>query len=263
VDIVFFAGPVILRDTFKRIDWFGRDVRIVPIQGAGSSYFSALADQLRDSSGRILPALVRTYAKVELDQVDQIALAAYSAGHGLLNKVADVDADRARLSAMVLSDATFSGFSDPPKRGYVAMGSDAARGERLFVSTASNSGGADYLTGRKSWLSVWNAVQATTGRRPRPVVPKAPAPSASGGWWRMGAFYWADYVVPGSADGAGNDYSHAGHHDLAPLIWQAYLAPWFARTRWLGPILGGAVFAAIGMGAYWMWSQRKNLTLRH
>jgi hypothetical protein len=257
VDLVFFAGPVILRDTFKRIDWFGRDVRIVPIVHEASSYFSGLAEQLRDGSGRILPALVRTYARVDPEQVDQIALCAYSAGHGLLNKVAAVDADRARLSAMVLSDATFSGVSDPPKRGYVAMGIDAARGERLFVSTASNSGGADYLTGRKSWLAVWNAVQAATGRRPRPVMPKAPAPAASGGWWRMGALYWADYVVPGSADGAGNDYSHAGHHDIAPLIWQAYLAPWFARARWLGPILAGAALAGMGIGMYRLWTRAK------
>ena len=250
MDLVLFAGPVILRDSFRQIDWYGRDVRIVPIVGAGSSYFSSLADQLRDSSGRILPALVRRTAGVELDQVDQIALAAYSAGHGMLNKVAAIEADRARLSALMLDDATFSGFSDPPKSGYVAFGIDAARGDKLMVSTASNSGGADYLTGRKSWLMVWNAVQAATGRHPRPTVPKAPAPAASGGWWRLGALYWGDYVVPGSADGAGNDFTHGQHHDLAPAIWQAYLAPWFARARWFGPLAAGAALAGLGLLGY-------------
>lgn len=258
MDLVLFAGPVILRDSFRQIDWYGRDVRIVPIQGAGSTYFSNLAEQLRDSSGHILPKLVRTYAGVELDRVDQIALTAYSAGHGLLNKVGAVDADRARLSAMVLDDATFSGFTDPPKAGYVAFGIDAARGTKLMVTTASNSGGEGYLTGRKSWLAVWNAVQRATGRHPRPVTPKAPAPAASGGWWRLGgALYWADYVAPGSADGFGNDYSHAGHHDLAPLIWQAYLAPWFARSRWLGPLAAGAVLGGLGLLGYRLLTRKK------
>jgi len=259
VDLVFFAGPVIVRDTFRQINWFGRDVRIVPIVHEASSYFSGLADELRDSSGRILPTLVRRYAGIGIDQVEQIALTAYSAGHGLLNKVAAVDADRARLSAMVLDDATFSGFRDPPKAGYVAFGIEAARGNKLLVATASNSGGANYLTGRKSWLAVWQAVQAATGRHPKHVTPKAPAPAASGGWWRLGgSLYWGDYVVPGSADGYGNDYSHAQHHDIAPLIWQAYLAPWLARSRWLGPVAAGAAVAALGVGAYWAIQKKRS-----
>jgi len=255
VDLVLFAGPVILRDSFKRIDWHGRDVRIVPLVHEDSSYWSARAEQLRDAQGRILPNLVRQYAGVELAQVDQIALAAYSAGHGLLNKVAAVPADRERLSALLLHDATFSGWSDPPKAGYVAFGLDAIRGERLMVSTASNSGGTGYLTGRKSWLLVWDALQRATGRAPHSLAPRSPVPPPSGGWWQLGGnLFWGDYVVPGSADNTGNDFTHGQHNDLAAAVWQAYLAPWLSRPRWLGPVLLGGAAAALGVAA---WRQRR------
>lgn len=258
MDLVLFVGPVILRDAFRSIDWYGRDVRIVPCVHEDSSYWSSMAEQLRAADGRILPNFVRRHAGVTLEQVDQIALAAFSAGHGLLNKVGAVPADRERLSAMLLHDATFAGFSDAPKAGYVAFGSDAVRGERLMVATASNSGGTGYLTGRKSWLMVWDTLCRQMVRAPRLVPPTPPAPAASGGWWRLGGnLYWGDYVTPGSADNTGNDYTHGQHNDLAVAVWQGYLAPWFARWRWFGPALLGAGAAGLGAAAWNAWRRRK------
>lgn len=238
-DVVFFAGPVLIKQAFRQIDWYGRDVRIIPIAGAGSSHFSNLAEQLRDSSGRILPNLLARYAKGI--SVDKIAMAAYSAGHGLLNKVADVDADRVNLSAMVLSDATFNAFNTGPKAGYVKMGLDAAHGDALFVSTTANTSDGSHMTGRDSWELVWREVHLQGGGREREVGPREPAPQASGGWHRMGSLlYWGDYYSP-----AGSDLTHGQHHDVAPLIWQAYLAPYLAgklTSVWpwaLAGILGG------------------------
>jgi len=245
MDLVLFAGPVILRPEFSAINWHGRSVKIVAVEGAGSTYFSELAEQLRDSSGRILPNLMRRYAGS--DNFDQVALTAFSAGHGLLNKVGAVAADRARLSAMVLDDACFSGYSDPPKAGYVAFGLDAARGDKLMVVTASNSSGAGYQTGRSSWLQAWRAIEAQSGRMPTSVSAPSPAPPASGGWWRLGgSLYWGDYVKPGSAVNTGNDLTHVQHHDLAPAIWQAYLAPWF-RGPSLGIYIAGGALAALAV----------------
>jgi len=256
VDLVLFAGPVILRPEFSAINWHGRSVKIVAVEGTGSTYFSELAEQLRDSSGRILPNLMRRYAGS--DNFDQVALTAFSAGHGLLNKVGAVAADRARLSAMVLDDACFSGYSDPPKAGYVAFGLDATRGDKLMVVTASNSSGAGYQTGRSSWLQAWRAIQAQSGMSPVAVSPHVPAPAARGGWWRLGgSLYWGDYVVPGSADNTGNDFSHEDHHNIAPRIWQAYLAPYFSYTQWLGPLIAGGAAAAAGALGYLAWRRRR------
>lgn len=246
MDLVLFVGPVILRDSFKRIDWYGRDVRIVPCVHEDSSYWSSMAEQLRDGQGRILPNLVRKFAGVELGQVNQVALAAYSAGHGLLNKVGAVPADCRRLSAMLLHDATFSGFNDPPKAGYVAMGRRAIAGDALMVSTTSLGGGQTYATGRDSWSSVWNALQRQTGRVPHHEDPGA-ALRALGTWWRMGNLTWGD--LP--------NVSHVEQHNLAPEVWQRYLSPWLARWRWVAPVLAGAALTGLGLGAYAWWSRRK------
>jgi len=256
-DIVFFAGPVIIKPTFNQIDWYGRDVRIVPIAGAGSSYFSNLAEQLRDREGRILPRLLKTYAKGI--EVDKIAFAAYSAGHGLLNKLADSDADRPYISAMVLSDATFNAFNTPAKRGYTKFGIDATKGDCLFVSTTANTTGGTHMTGRDSFQLVWDAVDEETWAWSRKVSPRKPVPDASGAWRRMGSlFYWGNYAVPGSAPNEGNDLSHEQHHDLAPAVWQAYLAPYFAgRLPWPWWMLAGGGIALGGAGyAAYRWASR-------
>lgn len=245
MDLVLFVGPVILRDAFKHIDWYGRDVRIVPCVHEDSSYWSERAEQLRDAQGRILPNLVRQYAGVDLAQVDQIALAAFSAGHGLLNKVGAVPADARRLSAMLLHDATFSGFNDPPKAGYVAMGRRAMDGDALVVSTTSTASGPGYLSGRDSWLRVWSELMRQTGKRPYEVKPGELA--AMGEWWQLGArLTWCD-----------SNLSHVQNHDAAAGVWQQFLAPWFAKWRWIGPVLAGAAAGLTGFGAYAWWRKRR------
>lgn len=249
-DVVFFAGPVVVKQDFLAIDWLGRDVRIIPIAGSGSSYFSNLAEQLRSGDGRILPNLVDRYAK-NVD-IDKIALAAYSAGHGLLNKIVDIDADRADVDAMMLSDATFNSFNTPAKRGYVKYGLDAAGGNCLFVSTTANTSDGSHMTGRDSFQLVWDAVNQDSWSRDKQVKPRPPAPEAAGGWHRLGSlFYWGDYWT----QTRGNTFTHEDHHNIAPLIWQAYLAPYFAgkltTPAWLwaaAGILGGAGVAFIAKG---------------
>ncbi len=237
-DLLFFAGPVIVTDAMRRIDWGGRDVRIVPIIGSGSDYFSSLAEQLRDSSGRILPNLIRKYAPGV--SVDKIVLAAFSAGHGLLNKIADVDADRADIDAMILSDATFSGFSDPPKPGYVKFGVDAALGRKLMISTTADTSDGSYMTGRASFAMVWDAVLKKTGARQAQVTPEPGVRVPSGGWWRLGdELYWGVY-----SHGGTSDIGHGDHNALAAAVWQAYLAPWLAGGLPWGWILGGAAVVA-------------------
>jgi hypothetical protein len=253
MDVVFFAGPVVLRDAFRRIDWRGRDVRLIAVQGSGSSYFSRLAEQLRDRDGRILPKLLHRYG-VDERQVEEVALAAYSAGHGLLNKVAAVPADRRRLSAMILSDATFSSLGGEAKQGYTAFAVEAAQGQRLMISTTANTTDGTHLSGRDSWALVWERAMRDAGRAARLVPPRPGIPAPSGGWWRLGgSCYWGAYADPAAPPNKGNDLGHGQHHDLAPAVWQAYLAPWLDSVppAWL--MLG----AAGAGGAAYLWSRRK------
>jgi len=244
-DVVLFAGPVIVTDEFRQIDWYGRDVRICPIVGAGSTHFVNLAMNSRDADGRMLPSLLRRYAKGI--EPEKVALAAYSAGWGLLDQVTRNDEDRARISALMLSDACFGGG----KSGYKKFAPEAALGDKLMVVSTAHTTPGTYPSGRESWSMVWDYVQETTGKRPHEVTPREPAPKASGGWWNMGDLYWGDYTVPGSPRNQGNDYTHEGHHYLAPELWQAYLAPYLAGMGipWLHVGLGVATGVAVGAAA--------------
>jgi hypothetical protein len=248
-DLVLFAGPVIVGPEFRSINWLGRDVRIVPIEGHGSTHFVTLALQHKDAQGRILPGLLRRYTPRDIAHVDKVALAAYSAGWGLLDQVGRSPEDRERLSAMILSDACFGGG----KRGYEAFAPLAAAGDKLMVATTAHTTPGSYPSGRESWEMVWQAAEEATGKRTRLVSPKQPVPPASGGWKQLGSrLLWGDYTEPGSKRNQGNDLSHADHHWLAPEVWQAYLAPWLAgRTvPWFEVGAGLAVGAAAGVGGW-------------
>lgn len=195
----------------------------------------------------MLPSILRRYAR-NVDRIDKVALAAYSAGWGMLDIVTRNDADRARISALMLSDACFGGG----KKGYQKFAPEAARGDKLMVVSTAHTTPGSYPSGRESWSMVWDHTQEVTGKRPRRVSPKSPAPPASGGWWSMGDLYWGDYTQPGSKRNQGNDLTHEEHHYLAPELWQAYLAPYLAGmgVPWFEVGLGVAAGVAAGAAAY-------------
>jgi hypothetical protein len=252
VDLVIFAGPVIVRPEFKAIPW-KRPTEIVPIVGSGSSYFGSLGSQLRDSDGRVIPRLLRNYAGVDRSEVDRLALCAWSAGWGLLNQAFKDERDRRDVDACIASDAAFgTGLT-----GYESYAADAINGDALMVATTTNNSANPSLgimkTARETWVETQqNAIGLSgCGCSPREVGPRDPMPPASGGVWKTGrALYWYDYVVPGSATGHGNDFSHAEHHDLAVEAWTAYLVDYPSALPW-SKIVGGLLAAAgIGTAAY-------------
>lgn len=251
MDVVVYAGPVIIKPAFKQIPW-KRPTVIIPIPGAGSSSFSRLADQLRGSDGRILPNLIERYVRPKVPVIDKLALCSYSAGYGLLNKVFRVDADRAEVDACVLSDSAFSSKLD----GMSKMAADAMTGRKLMViantdNMANIALGIRYTSGAAVRKIIGEA-QAMSGKTIGTGKPREPMPAPSGGVYRAGRFYWYDYVEPGSAPNVGNDFSHGQHHDLAVDEWTAYLSPWFAGQLgfpWWAYVAAGAgavaSFAAI------------------
>lgn len=247
MDVVVYAGPVVVKRPFKEIPW-KRPTVIVPISGAGSSNFSKLADQLRGSNGRILPNLLERYVRPKVPgPIDRLALCSYSAGYGLLNKVFRIDADRAEVNACVLSDSAFSSKLD----GMSRMAADAMRGKKLMViantdNMANLALGIRYTSG-EAVRKIIGEAQQLSGKTIGTGKPREPMPAPSGGVFRAGRLYWYDYVEPGSAPNVGNDFSHGQHHDLAVAEWTAYLVPYFAGELgipWWGYAAAGA--AAVG-----------------
>jgi len=253
-DIVVFAGPVVLTPAHRSINWHGRDVRIVPVVNDGSSN-AALAQSLRAPDGRILPNLLARYAPGI--QPGSVALAAFSAGYGLLDPILQHPADRAAVTAVILSDACFSqgnptsGTGGVAKPGFAAFGAEAINGGKLMVATTANSTDGSHLTGRQSWLVTQDAARTASQCfcEPAEVSPRAPVPPAPGGFWQTGtALYWGDYTRAGSSPNTGDAFTHAEHDTVVgPAVWQAYLAPWLAGWRGIPVwVFGAALGVAVG-----------------
>ncbi len=248
MDLVIFAGPVIVTAAHKAIDWGGRDVRILPIVFDGSSNGKALAESLRDSQGSILPRLLEKYAPGITPE--KIALASFSAGYGLLDPILAVPEDRARVTATCFADSVFlagnpkTGAGGPVHPGAVAFGAEAVHGEKLLVSTSAHSTDGSYLTGMQSWTLTWEAIrkEAACFCEPRRVTPKPPVPAPPLGFFELGSScYWGDY---------GDMLTHGEHNALSAAIWQAYLAPWLGRSAMGAALLGAAVGAAAALAAW-------------
>lgn len=253
-DLVFFCGPVVITEAHRRIDWKGRDVRVIPIIQHGSAN-AALAASLRSPDGRILPNLVARYAPGI--QPEQIALAAFSAGYGLVDPILQHPEDRKAVTAVILSDALFSqgspqaGTGGVPKPGIAAFGAEAINGGKLLVATTANSTDGSHLTGRQSWLVTQDEARklAQCSCDPAEVSARTGVPPAPGGWWNTGRdLFWGDYTQASARPNTGDAFTHAEHDTaLGPAVWQAYLAPWLAGDRGLPVwLFGAALGAALG-----------------
>ena len=266
MDLVIFAGPVIVKPSFKQIPW-RRPTTIIPIVGSGSTFFANLASQLRDSNGRVLPGLLRRYAGVERSQVDKVAMCSFSAGWGLLNSMFRNEADRREVNACVLSDSAFGAGL----HGHAAYAADAILGRCLTVATTTNNSANPQLgimrTARQTWREIQEEAIEASGCHCQPNARKArePMPAPSGGVWNTGSLlYWYDYVVPGSPDNQGDDFTHVQHHDMAALAWTAYLAPYFNGEgmgeglipSWKAAVGVGIAATGLGVG-YYLYRTRK------
>ncbi len=139
-DLLIWAGPVYAPGSAPSpsgdvgaVVW-EVPTKIVTLNGNGSSYFDALATQWRDSNGRILPNLLASQ-ELHIGDYDQIAIAGFSAAHGLFNPLLAADGDS--IDAAVLLDSCFETPGSPPKAGYASFAALAARGDRLMVFTGS------------------------------------------------------------------------------------------------------------------------------
>jgi hypothetical protein len=281
-DLVIFAGPVVVSNAFKQVPW-RRPTTVVAIPGTGSDFFHNIAMSVKTQDGRVLPGLVRKYTGKDLDAWDNIALASFSAGWGLLNEVAKHPLDQDRIVGMTMHDSAFgSNLEGFPKLAQRA----ATAGDKVMVFTNTNNS-ANWAMGikktaRETMVDIAHAVQKVAPLQL--VEPAANLPVPSGGVYNAGSFYWYDYVKPGAPANTGNDYwdcnlgesacnsqAHSAHHYLAPRIWTAYLVPALAGeslsssgmssmlSSAAGSIVSAAKWLAIPaalVAAYW-WSKKR------
>jgi hypothetical protein len=146
MDLLIWGGPVYAPGSSPyaagdvgKVQW-ERPTDIVTFShgaggGIGSDAFSGLASSFRDADGRILPRLLASTGR-DIASYEQIAIAGFSAFHGLANQLLGSDGDY--IDAAVLLDSCFETPGSAPKAGYASFAERAARGDRLMVFTASS-----------------------------------------------------------------------------------------------------------------------------
>lgn len=240
--LLIWGGPV-FADTPTKVAWQS-PVDIIAVTGNGSTYFSNLGEQYRGSDGRILRNLVAANGK-NLDDYGKVALAGFSAFHGLANLILDADSDL--VDAMVSLDSCFSAIDHPAKRGYSKFAKKAARGSALFLLTAGPGGGpgsgATLGPGGVDFSSAIDCVMASTeGTGLRSFTPP------DFGFQPRAAYKSGDLIVLDL-----RDYIHQTHiNGMAIPLMDLYLSPYLAQTFSTFAVnLGvGAVSAALGWLAY-------------
>ena len=214
MDLLIFAGPVVYTKEMKELK-FNNPTEVKLINGTGSSYFTNLAFQYKDSEGRILPNLVKKLTNKSIEDYENIYLAAWSAGWGLLNQITQNDQDNRDISALLLSDAMFGG----PHQGFQKF---AKTGKLMVITATNNSANLQqkiYKTGRESVVDLITSLGYPFVK----IQNVEPMPNPSGGLYNYRNIYWFDYVKPGSPRNSGNDFTHLDHHHMAAKLWQAFL----------------------------------------
>lgn len=228
--LLLWTGPVQASD-IRNVVWQSPvDIVVIshgPSGGFGSSSFSELARSYQDAGGHLLPTLL-AHAHIHPEEYPQIAVAGFSAAHGLMAPLLGADGDR--ILAAVCLDACFSDPSRLVKPGYLAYGERAVAGEVLFVMSSSAGGGrgsgATIGPGVPDFSTGFGCVKETfaqaTGADPaanaRPLPAGLPAMTdAAGGYYRAGNFVVLDYH---------SQLWHGDHvHKLAKPILETFLAP--------------------------------------
>ena len=252
--LLLWTGPVQALD-LRSVVWRSPvDLLVIshgPSGGYGSSSFSDLARVSTDSAGHILPMLL-AHGHVDLSAYDHVAVAGFSAAHGLMAPLLLADGDR--FEAAVCLDACFSDPARLVKPGYASFGARAARGEKLFVMTASAGGGRgsgatigpgvpDFSTGDDCVLATFNTALQIAGVSPSISAAEPPVglPSFTdvhAAFEQAGSFFLLDYA---------RTFQHAQHvHVLAKPVFETFLAPLFAGQK-----SAGAGAAPAGTDSSW------------
>jgi hypothetical protein len=113
------------------------DIVLVRLEGK-SSVYAQLGDDLRDTDGRILPALRRRFPAPEPEEAyATLTLITYSAGYALARAIGASAEDRAALDAYIALDSIHAdlvdGAADAAQlAGFVAFAKLAKDGDKTF-----------------------------------------------------------------------------------------------------------------------------------
>lgn len=210
-----------------------------------STAYSSMWQSLGGQSG-VVKTLRKKYG------IDgRVAFVAFSAAHGFMNPMLNVDEDRADTSAVLLLDATFGGG----KVGYVKAAKDAAAGKLLLASATSDKGTTDVLNNGDFAFREFVLKPAGLSSLPSAAAPAGLLAPAEGSFQQGSLWYFR--------------YKDAQVHHwemgklLKPMVQSVLLPYWSGATGGVGASGGAgwlrAVVAVLGvLGTIWALGQVKN-----
>lgn len=248
--LVLWAGPI--NESQAREATISSDARrhFFVCTGDGSSP-PRCSDLATHKNGRILPSLLSRIGLTE-ESVGDIYLGAFSAGGHLWKRLLDVDADRSRISGVMLHDAAYeTGAPKDPKfvEGYVKYGLDALNDPTKFMlMTASTSpnvpkAGQVYQSGADTMRATIEEIERRSGRRLAEGGSLPAGVPVASRLWSNGKNIWlAQY----------NDIGHMGLAGNASTYWNQLLKPWISSSKsdsaLSGAVLRSAVSVLAGVG---------------
>lgn len=190
----------------------------------GKPTCGARADAWKDASGRRLPCLFQKLA-IEENDVQRLYLGAFSAGGQCVKRIAQSAEDRAKIHAILLSDATYTtewldrkAGTTKPIEGFLRFALDCVADGRLFLATASGAPNKEYPSGAQSLDGLRRGIEAAAGcafedAMADPIWQGLRPPARA---WRLRNVIFADFA------GA---YKHGDHATvLAPILWPRAIA---------------------------------------
>ncbi|MFO0587344.1 MAG: hypothetical protein U0441_07390 [Polyangiaceae bacterium] len=220
-NFVLWFGPV-SSTQIKGATAFGATPHMVSCTGDGSDGTATCADRAdgwKDGDGRRLPALLKKMA-IDSNDINRLVLGAFSAGGQCLKRVCLHATDRQWISAVLLSDATYSiewldhkNGHVAPIEGFLRYAVDCLSDGRLFLATASASPNHDYPTGAQCLAGLKDGIEKETGlvfedATGDPLWTGLHKPERA---WRLKNVVFADF---------GLAYHHGEHPTvLAPILW--------------------------------------------
>ena len=212
--LVVWAGPV-NESQVPGATIPGAILKFIVCTGNGSPSCGQIADSWEDSDGRRLPGMLAQLGLGE-GAVGDIFLGAFSAGGSVWKRVLMHPKDRARVRAVVLSDATYTSPVIEPIEGFVRYGLDALQGGKLFVATASASPNKTYGSGEEVLAATRDEIARRSG-----------VSFEAGGSFETSPPPEHIYSAPGIL------FAHYGwlggghmlHPQIAPAVWQNVVQP--------------------------------------
>lgn len=184
-----------------------------------------IADSLLDADGRRIP---RLFARMGVDpaEVRDFVIGAFSAGGALVKRLLYDPRDRAMVRAVMLSDATYTGWDKQgnarPIPGFSDLGVDIANGSpQMLVATSSTSPNFSYPNGVQGLMATMADIEARAGKRFErgPWLDHIdPPPTAA---YKRGDVIFGDYQMI---------LGH-NHPRIAGQLWQSILWPWLRQLR--------------------------------